>query len=133
MRKGSPGLKNHIATNTTETALSRFIKIKQGKNFHSLESADKTTYSKPERTQNTIYLKLDPTKPCGTVVNVRKSMWIHPTLNRAITVREAARLQSFPDLFEFEGTKDSQYQQVGNAVPPLLAKGIAELLLNVIC
>ena len=132
MRKGSPGLKNHITTNTTDIALDRFKKIEQGKNFHSLESADKSTYSKPERTQNTIYLKLDPTKPCGTVVNVRKSMWIHPTLNRAITVREAARLQSFPDRFVFEGTKDSQYQQVGNAVPPLMAKGIADLLLRYI-
>ena len=92
----------------------------------------KSTYSKPERTQNTIYLRLNPNKPSGTVVNVRKSMWIHPTLDRAITVREAARLQSFPDKFVFFGTKDSQYQQVGNAVPPLLAKGIAEHLLNII-
>lgn len=130
MRKESHGLKNHIATNTTDIALDRFKKIAQGKNFHSLGSSDKSTYSKPERTQNTIYLKLDPSKPCGTVVNVRKSMWIHPTLNRAITVREAARLQSFPDRFAFEGTKDSQYQQVGNAVPPLMAKGIADLLLK---
>ena len=73
-------------------------------------------------------MRLDPNKPSGTVVNVRKSMWIHPILDRAITVREAARLQSFPDSFEFIGTKDSQYHQVGNAVPPLLAKGIADLI-----
>lgn len=130
MRTGSEGVKNHITTKTTEKALDRFRKIKQGKNFHSLDVEDKDTYSKPERTQNTIYLRLDPSKPSGTVVNVRKSMWIHPTLDRAISVREAARLQSFPDSFEFIGTKDSQYQQVGNAVPPLLAKGIAEILLK---
>lgn len=130
MRKGSKCVKNHITTKTTDKAMERFKKIKQGKNFHSLGIEDKDTYSKPERTQNTIYLRLDPNKPSGTVVNVRKSMWIHPILDRAITVREAARLQSFPDSFEFVGTKDSQYQQVGNAVPPLLAKGIATLLLK---
>ena len=130
MRKGSTTVKNHITTRTTDKALERFKKIKQGKNFHSLGLEDKDTYSKPERTQNTIYLRLDPSKPSGTVVNVRKSMWIHPTLDRAITIREAARLQSFPDSFEFIGTKDSQYQQVGNAVPPLLAKGIATTLLK---
>ncbi len=128
MREGSTTVKNHITTKTTEKALERFRKIKQGKNFHSLDLEDKDTYSKPERTQNTIYLRLDPKKPSGTVVNVRKSMWIHPDLDRAITVREAARLQSFPDTFEFVGSKDSQYQQVGNAVPPLMAKGIAEFL-----
>ena len=52
----------------------------------------------------------------------------HPFLHRAITVREAARLQSFPDDFIFHGTKTSQMKQVGNAVPPKLANAIAELI-----
>ena len=52
----------------------------------------------------------------------------HPFLHRAITVREAARLQSFPDDFIFYGTKTSQMKQVGNAVPPKLSKKIAELI-----
>jgi DNA (cytosine-5)-methyltransferase 1 len=112
--------------------MERFKSIEQGKNFHSLAPELKTTYSKPERTQNTIYLRLNPNEPSGTVVNVRKSMWIHPTLDRAITVREAARLQSFPDYFKFIGTKDSQYQQVGNAVPPKLAEGIANIILSIL-
>ena len=80
------------------------------------------------RTQNTIYLRLNYNEPSGTVVNVRKSMWIHPVLDRAISVREAARLQTFPDSFVFCGSKDKQYQQVGNAVPPIMAKAIAERL-----
>lgn len=130
MRAGSSGVNNHITTKTTDVAMERFKAIQKGKNFHSLDTTLKGTYSKPERTQNTIYLRLDPDKPSGTVVNVRKSMWIHPELDRAITVREAARLQSFPDKFIFVGTKDSQYQQVGNAVPPLLAEGIAHKVLE---
>lgn len=130
MRAASTGVNNHITTKTTDVAMKRFKAIEKGKNFHSLDKTLKDTYSKPERTQNTIYLRLDPTKPSGTVVNVRKSMWIHPFLDRAISVREAARLQSFPDRFVFVGSKDSQYQQVGNAVPPLLAEGIANTVLS---
>ena len=60
------------------------------------------------------------------------SMWIHPELDRAISIREAARLQTFPDSFIFEGTKDSQYQQVGNAVPPFLAKAVAESIISIL-
>ena len=59
-------------------------------------------------------------------------MWIHPTLDRAISVREAARLQTFPDSFIFCGTKDKQYQQVGNAVPPIMAKAIAKKIAKVL-
>ena len=55
-------------------------------------------------------------------------MWVHPVLDRAVSVREAARLQTFPDSFVFCGTKDKQYQQVGNAVPPIMAKAIAKKL-----
>lgn len=122
-------LKNHIITRTTDTAMQRFKAIKQGQNFHSLDDALKTnTYTDASRTQNTIYLRLDYDAPSGTVVNVRKSMWIHPTLDRAISVREAARLQTFPDSFVFCGSKDKQYQQVGNAVPPIMAKAIANKL-----
>jgi DNA (cytosine-5)-methyltransferase 1 len=55
-------------------------------------------------------------------------MWVHPTQDRAVSIREAARLQTFPDSFIFLGSKDKQYQQVGNAVPPLMAMGIAKKL-----
>jgi len=53
-------------------------------------------------------------------------MYIHPTQNRTISVREAARLQSFPDSFVFAGSRSAQFKQIGNAVPPLLAKAVAK-------
>lgn len=126
-------LKNHIVTKTTSIAMERFKALKQGQNFHALNDALKSnTYTDVSRTQNTIYLRLNYDEPSGTVVNVRKSMWIHPTLDRAISVREAARLQTFPDSFVFCGTKDKQYQQVGNAVPPIMAKAIAKKIAKVL-
>ena len=122
-------LKNHIITKSTPAAMERFCALHQGQNFHSLDDSLKTnTYTDIARTQNTIYLRLKYDEPSGTVVNVRKSMWVHPTKNRAVSIREAARLQTFPDSFVFCGTKDKQYQQVGNAVPPIMAKSIAKKL-----
>ncbi|MDP1187289.1 DNA cytosine methyltransferase [Klebsiella pneumoniae] len=121
-------LYNHVSTETTPHALERFKAIQQGCNFHDLPLDLKTTYSDSSRTQNTIYLRLKYNEPSGTVVNVRKSMWIHPIHNRALSIREAARLQTFPDSFVFCGVKDSQYQQIGNAVPPILAKALANHL-----
>ncbi len=130
-KSGDGKVYNHVSTASRETAKERFKQIKQGDNFHSLPEALKRTYSDPGRTQNTIYKRLDYNSPSDTVVNVRKSMWIHPVLDRAISAREAARLQSFPDYYEFVGTKDSVYQQIGNAVPPLLGRAIAEKVLDI--
>ncbi len=126
-------LHNHVITQSTETALKRFAALAEGQNFHDLNSEMKEdTYSDVSRTQNTIYLRLKYDDPSGTVVNIRKSMWIHPTINRALSIREAARLQTFPDSFVFVGTKDAQYQQVGNAVPPILANAIAKKVLELL-
>ena len=128
--RDSDTLRNHFNTATGKIAQKRFDALEEGGNFHTLPDELKSTYSDGKRTQSTIYLKLKYDEPSGTVVNVRKSMWVHPAISRALSVREAARLQTFPDSFVFMGTKDSQYQQVGNAVPPILARAIAETVLK---
>lgn len=123
---------NHVTTSSSQVVLQRFSVLKPWENFHNLDDKYKASYSDAERTQNTIYLRLDYSKVSKAVCNVRKSMWIHPTINRAISIREAARLQSFPDSFIFIGPKNSQYQQIGNAVPPLLARAVAEQILSLL-
>lgn len=131
--RDSEELRNHVVTKTTDVAMRRFKALKPGENFHALEEDLKSnTYTDISRTQNTIYLRLNYNEPSGTVVNVRKSMWIHPIRDRAISIREAARLQTFPDSFVFCGTKDQQYQQVGNAVPPIVAHEIAMLIADIL-
>lgn len=125
-------LSNFTMTKTTDIAKKRFSLLRPGENFHNLDDSMKSTYSQPNRTQSTIYKRLEYDISSPTVTNVRKSMWIHPTKDRAITIREAARLQSFKDSYKFTGNKNSQYQQVGNAVPPLLARAIAENILSIL-
>jgi DNA (cytosine-5)-methyltransferase 1 len=123
---------NHVNTDSEPLSKKRFEEISKngGKNFHSLsEELKNISYTDASRTQNTIYLKLDYKQASPTVVNVRKSMWQHPSKAEAISIREAARLQSFRDNYRFVGSKDKQYQQIGNAVPPLLARAVAESML----
>lgn len=77
------------------------------------------------------YRRLDEKKPSITI-DTGHMNYFHPLYNRVPTVRESARLQSFPDDFEFVGTPTSQLRQVGNAVPPLMAKAIAILIKEVL-
>lgn len=81
------------------------------------------------------YGRMDPKGLSCTVLTKCDLHWgayIHPYQDRSISVREAARLQSFPDSFIFQGSRTEQYVQVGNAVPPLLGKCVAEALLTTI-
>jgi len=75
-------------------------------------------------------IRLDPHKPSLTVTGYIFNKFVHPYENRFITVREAARLQGFPDSLKFEGTLTSTQLQVGNAVPVSLAKAVFEHLVN---
>jgi DNA (cytosine-5)-methyltransferase 1 len=80
------------------------------------------------------YSRLDADRPSTTLtvnfVHPASNRCIHPHQDRALTPREGARIQSFPDRFEFRGTSAQIVKQIGNAVPPLLGQRIAEAILH---
>ncbi len=90
----------------------------------------------PNNRQNrhsSAYKRLDPhTQSCTIDTGNAHSNYFHPLFNRIPTIRESARLQSFPDNFEFQGPRGSKYRQIGNAVPPLLAKAIADAIMKIL-
>lgn len=123
MRKNSKILFNHVATSHSKIALDKLALIppEGDKSFLPKELHGKQKFS--TTWSRLIWDSFSPTIDTrfDTPSNGRNS---HPMLNRAITPREAARLQSFPDSYIFYGKKCSVCKQIGNAVPPLLAKAI---------
>ena len=127
MRKKSSKLYNHVATKHLEIAIDRLKRIPPEKGKEYLKEKISSTFGQT-------WGRLEKNKQSPTIVtrfdtpsNGKNS---HPFLHRAITPREAARLQSFPDDFIFYGNKTSIAKQIGNAVPPLLGLAIANHLLQ---
>lgn len=129
MRANSNELYNHVATRHSKIALERLEMIppKGGKEFLPPEHITKSIYSGTWERMDADDISVTITTRFDTPSSGK---FTHPYLNRAITVREAARIQSFPDDFHFFGTKTSQMKQVGNAVPPMLAKAVANAIIN---
>lgn len=129
LRANSEKLFNHIVTKHSPLALERLAMIppNSGREVLPKEHLTKSIFSgtwtrmRKDEISVTITTRFD-TPSSGK--------FTHPFLDRAITVREAARIQSFPDNFRFIGNKGSQMKQVGNAVPPLLAAAIAEVIMK---
>ena len=143
IRNGSSVVRNHIAMKHTKRLVERFEQIGFGQSVKDVpeEYSQRKRGNAKEKSgkafsQNN--MRPYPDKPSPTIPASFQSNFVHPYLNRNYTAREGARLQSFPDTYVFKGNRTnmswdkslSQYQQIGNAVPPLLAKGVAEAVIN---
>jgi DNA (cytosine-5)-methyltransferase 1 len=137
MRGGSNCVDNHSAAKLAGINLERLKHIPQGGSWRDIpfdllpagmKRAKRSDHTKRygrlrwEGLASTILTKCDP----------HWGAYFHPDQDRTLTVREAARLQSFPDWFEFKGSRTDQYVQVGNAVPPLLGRAIADAISKVV-
>lgn len=129
MRKKSKAPMQNIVTRNKDYVIERYKHIRPGKNWQDIPKELMTNYSNTKNMHSGIYKRLDPKEPSVVIANYRKSMLIHPYEHRGLSLREAARLQSFPDHFIFEGPLSYKQQQIGNAVPPLLAKAIFERII----
>lgn len=121
MRKNSKIVYNHVPTNHAQKTIDLIALVPEGKNYKALppEILEERTFK-----YNEALTRYHSKKPSRTIDTGHRTHF-HYKWNRIPTVRENARLQSFPDDFIFYGNKQEQYRQVGNAVPPLLGKVLA--------
>lgn len=131
LREGATTLYNHVSPILQEINLKRLRHIPQGGSWrdipHELLPAGMKKAKRSDHTKR--YGRLHPQGLASTILTKCDLHWgayIHPWQERTITVREAARFQSFPDTMKFLGPRGEQYRQVGNAVPPLLARAVAQ-------
>lgn len=131
MREGTKYLYNHVAPRLAKINLERMKHIPEGGSWRDIPfDLLPAGMKKARRCDHTKrYGRLSKQGFASTILTKCDLHWgafIHPEQDRVLTVREAARLQSFPDSFKFLGSRTEQYIQVGNAVPPLLAAALAE-------
>jgi len=123
---------DHITSTHAPYVLERYAAIPQGGNWQNIQER-MTNYAAIERTHSNIYRRLSWNEPTVTMGHYRKSMLIHPSQDRGLSLREAMRLQSFPDWVRFAGSEKGvegglvhKQQQLANAVCPLVLRAIAE-------
>ena len=129
MRQGSRKATQNYVSRNADYVLERYKYIAQGQNWRAIPPELMGNYANRNNCHSGIYKRLVANKPSVVISNYRKNMLIHPYQNRGLSVREAARLQSFPDTFVFKGSIMHIQQQIGNAVPPLLAIAVFEKIL----
>ena len=130
-RDGLEMLHNNITRWHRQKDIDVFRHMDPGNRWSDLSSRDRKRIGYNDCSFGDKWKRLSPDRPSWTVTSHLSKdgyMYIHPFQNRTISVREAARLQSFPDRFVFCGSRSAQFTQVGNAVPPLLATCIAKHL-----
>ena len=130
MRKGSDKARQNYVSRNNDLVIERYKYIGQGQNWRAIPDFLMQNYADKGRCHSGIYKRLKADQPSVVISNYRKSMLIHPCEDRGISVREAARLQSFPDTFIFEGPLMQIQQQIGNAVPPLLSKAVFQQIIK---
>jgi DNA (cytosine-5)-methyltransferase 1 len=139
MRQGAPTLlSNHYAARLSKQNIARIQLLKPGQDWrdlpHRMLPAGMQRALRKDHTRRYRRMKWD-----GVARSIitrfrdpKSGEYTHPEQHRTISIREAARIQSFPDWFVFEGSYTAQYDQVGNAVPPLLACAVAKELREVL-
>ena len=134
MRLGSEVVLNHRASAVADVNLERIRFIPEGGNWKDIpaELLPPRFFQCRLTDHSTTYARLRWDHPAFTLTalfgNVTAGAYTHPEQNRALTVREGARIHGFPDRFRFQGPLNSQYRQIGNAVPPLLARAFGDHL-----
>lgn len=137
LRENSKKLTGHYCARVADINIERLKYIPQGGSWRDipydllpdgLKRAKRSDHTKR-------YGRLHPDELCSTVLTKCDPHWgsfFHPTQDRVISVREAARIQSFPDSYIFSGSVTQQYEQIGNAVPPLLGKAIGDTIMKML-
>lgn len=126
-----PVVYNHKARYNNSRDVEIYSRLEQGDRSDDPKIADIMPYKSRNHIFKDKYYKLEEDKPCKTITAHMKfdcNMYIHPTQARGLTPREAARVQSYPDDYVFLGAYTKTYMQIGNSVPPLLGRAIAEVI-----
>lgn len=132
IRNRSNNITNHVITINSPLVAERIKSVPPGGNWQDIPIKLMKVggnYNKLNLAHSMIYKRLLKNQPSITITNFRKAMIIHPSQHRLLSVREAARIQTFPDHFEFMGGISNMQQQVSDAVPMQLAKKVGDVIL----